>query len=643
MFGYSKATIIGMFAFLIVASACLSSGTGAAQPIAPFGSITTVPSPIQGIPSPIQGIPSPIQGIPSPIQGIPSPIQGIPSPIQGIPTPIPLTTIPTPIPLTTIPTPIPLTTIPFPHFGGQPNATSPFSTQGEVVLYVFQLLQSQSQLQQQQLQALQQFQQQQLQQSQFQQQQLQFQQQQLQQLQFQQQLQQSQQGYPAKSSDMNLTKITGQNASIPRTGTINETSVAGLMGQLQFQQRQLQQSLQFQQQQLQQLQQSLQFQQQQLQQLQQQRQPMQQYLTPGYPIPYPSSLLPPSNGKTTTNASYYNQQKEIPKIQPLSQEEQLQQIHRLQLEIQRLQLQKMLQKVPIPINSSNNYSVTQNIAALDNNLKKELSKNNTSQNQIVNSTVFPASFLKQLVQQEPIPINSSNNDSVKEMTIEPTVKQIKSMPTDMNATNIYKNHSMVLGPNIKNLIILIPNEAHHGPNEEEESRIIDQSFIPLSTTISSGTTVRWFNADVDHEHKLNLVETNNRSINLLRDQNAFGYNEETSHTFEREGDFGYYDTQKYDEGFQMRGQLKVVDAQLLQSERVDNTIDAVGTFIAPREDVKKYTSDLEDDGLAVYDVHDYKDPSGAQDQSLIVWTSSGLEPENIVERIQDLTLDLPYD
>ncbi|HEY9385516.1 MAG TPA: hypothetical protein VIP70_00620 [Nitrososphaeraceae archaeon] len=40
---------------------------------------------------------------------------------------------------------------------------------------------------------------------------------------------------------------------------------------------------------------------------------------------------------------------------------------------------------------------------------------------------------------------------------------------NINATYLFQTGRMVLGDNVKNLLILIPNEGHHGPNEEEES------------------------------------------------------------------------------------------------------------------------------------------------------------------------------
>jgi hypothetical protein len=66
---------------------------------------------------------------------------------------------------------------------------------------------------------------------------------------------------------------------------------------------------------------------------------------------------------------------------------------------------------------------------------------------------------------------------------------------NINATNLYDSGQMVLGNNVKHLAILIPNEGHHGPGEEDESRFIAQPFVPQNVVISPGTEVVWFNGD----------------------------------------------------------------------------------------------------------------------------------------------------
>ena len=66
-----------------------------------------------------------------------------------------------------------------------------------------------------------------------------------------------------------------------------------------------------------------------------------------------------------------------------------------------------------------------------------------------------------------------------------------------NALFIFDTHRMILGNDIKNLVILIPNERHHGPQQVEDG-FIDQPFVPETAVVNKGTNIIWFNGDVDH-------------------------------------------------------------------------------------------------------------------------------------------------
>ena len=53
----------------------------------------------------------------------------------------------------------------------------------------------------------------------------------------------------------------------------------------------------------------------------------------------------------------------------------------------------------------------------------------------------------------------------------------QTQPT-LNATSVYDSGQMVLENNVKHLVIVIPNEGHHGPDEADEARFIAQPFFP---------------------------------------------------------------------------------------------------------------------------------------------------------------------
>lgn len=53
-----------------------------------------------------------------------------------------------------------------------------------------------------------------------------------------------------------------------------------------------------------------------------------------------------------------------------------------------------------------------------------------------------------------------------------TVGETPETP-DINAKHIFDTKTAVLGNDVKNLIILIPDEAHHGNGETKENRFIE--------------------------------------------------------------------------------------------------------------------------------------------------------------------------
>lgn len=54
---------------------------------------------------------------------------------------------------------------------------------------------------------------------------------------------------------------------------------------------------------------------------------------------------------------------------------------------------------------------------------------------------------------------------------------------------LYDTHEFNVGDGTQNVFILIPNEGHHGPGEEDEARYLNQPFVPESVTIRPGTNV----------------------------------------------------------------------------------------------------------------------------------------------------------
>ena len=124
----------------------------------------------------------------------------------------------------------------------------------------------------------------------------------------------------------------------------------------------------------------------------------------------------------------------------------------------------------------------------------------------------------------------------------------------VEANNIIQNKSLTLPPNVKHLVILIPNEGHHGPNEGDESRFIAQPFVPQNAIIGPGTQVVWFSGDVGH-HNI-VVREANSTIFETGQFPEFGVTMPI--TFNNSGTFDYADTVDYEEGFRMTGKITVL-------------------------------------------------------------------------------------
>jgi hypothetical protein len=80
--------------------------------------------------------------------------------------------------------------------------------------------------------------------------------------------------------------------------------------------------------------------------------------------------------------------------------------------------------------------------------------------------------------------------------------QVANNQPNINATSVFHTGQMILPDNVKHFLILIPNEGHHGPGEEDESRFITQPFVPQNVVVEPGTQVAWFNGDLGHDHNI---------------------------------------------------------------------------------------------------------------------------------------------
>lgn len=241
-----------------------------------------------------------------------------------------------------------------------------------------------------------------------------------------------------------------------------------------------------------------------------------------------------------------------------------------------------------------------------------------------------------------------------------TSSSIDQQTPNIDASLMFDTHRMILGNNIKNLIILIPNEAHESPALPEEQRLINQPYVPQHAVVNTGTAIAWFNADVDHDHKITLVGGQDSSIdtsNVVFESGDFAYNTASKFiTFNNTGTFGYFeeDVIEDDPIFVMNGTINVVDQlNSLTTTTNDTTdgsaisIDTIGTLMVPTMDLPNHTSVLENRGFSILSTHNFKDLRGGQqgtgdEQTLIVWGISNTDMSNIISQLSEITSDLPY-
>jgi plastocyanin len=242
-------------------------------------------------------------------------------------------------------------------------------------------------------------------------------------------------------------------------------------------------------------------------------------------------------------------------------------------------------------------------------------------------------------------INSSEEPMQSQQQEEQVSNSTNSTATSAVASDIYNTKKLVLGSDIGNLVILIPNEGHHGPGEDNEARFIAQSFVPETAVINKGTNVMWFNGDVGHEHDIVVTSESDNSSSTYQ-TGEFTEFEAGNYTFNKVGQFQYADTVEYDNGYIMRGNISVVDDGA--GEEVQRAEVTLGLLMVPTQDISQYTVDLQNRGLVLDSMYNFQDLRGGQSgtgdgQTLIVWRApSGMETSNVISQLAEFSEELPY-
>ena len=252
----------------------------------------------------------------------------------------------------------------------------------------------------------------------------------------------------------------------------------------------------------------------------------------------------------------------------------------------------------------------------------------------------------------------SNDITVIEKQLQLQLHQLQR--PNINASYVFDAHRLVLGNNVKNLVVLIPNEAHESTNQpSDQYPLANQPYLPQNAIVNVGTAVTWLNGDVDHERTITVVqgnslssaETDTLTAAPIYESSKFEYNTAiTSSAFNDTGTYTYFekDVNEDDPSFVMNGTITVINQpESLTSSSALGTVDTVGVLMVPSQDIQTYTSDLNNRGFAIDSTHNFKDLRGGQsgtgdEQTLIVWTTYGMSLSDIVTNLQEFALELPY-
>jgi hypothetical protein len=99
----------------------------------------------------------------------------------------------------------------------------------------------------------------------------------------------------------------------------------------------------------------------------------------------------------------------------------------------------------------------------------------------------------------------------------------------------------------------------------------------------------------------------------------------------------------------MNGTIKVINQppQQLTGNTSGVTADTFGTFMVPAKDLDLYISELNTRGIKTDSTYTFKDLRGGQkgtgpEQTLIVWTSSGKDLNEVLAALEEISPNLPY-
>jgi plastocyanin len=221
----------------------------------------------------------------------------------------------------------------------------------------------------------------------------------------------------------------------------------------------------------------------------------------------------------------------------------------------------------------------------------------------------------------------------------------QSSEIGMDASTIFNNKTLAVGGDVKTVIILIPNEGHESPELPEEQRLINQPYVPENLIVEPGTNIVWFNGDVDHEHKITMVDENS---NPAFESGEFDFNTlSKALVLNDTGKFSYSekDVIEDDPDFVMKGTINVVGSNIPEPSNINGNItnfDTVAILMVPAEDADEHESYLQSQGLSIVNQYTFEDLREGDQQTLLIIGSKDKSIGDFKSVLAEITPKLPY-
>ncbi|HMG37639.1 MAG TPA: hypothetical protein VK566_00495 [Nitrososphaeraceae archaeon] len=217
------------------------------------------------------------------------------------------------------------------------------------------------------------------------------------------------------------------------------------------------------------------------------------------------------------------------------------------------------------------------------------------------------------------------------------------------ARDIFDNKTLTLPSNVKNFVILIPNEAHESPLLPKEQRLINQPYVPQNLVSGANTQIIWFTGDVGHTREITLTDENSKEAFNSR----LKFNTATEPLLlNHSGKFTYFEenANMEDPKFVMEGSIKITNGDVPPNSNDDVTasdspFDTMLVLMVPTNDIKKHMMTIVDNKVNIIDIYSFKDlretgGGGANQTLLVLGTNDPLD--ETISVLKKITSTLPY-